>query len=288
MASASRPNRRFGEEPVRGRRSAPSVDRALPHIVQIRAADIVARIDRDPRLRTRRKPWTRHSAAAARPGSSCPQLDHDRVARVGCRRRDKKPISAHPIAAAIGRPAAEASASAVNHHGTPLSIGTIRVPGPIIGRAASAASASAGALTAMTSTSCSPSCAGSSDARTSETTVASPWVRCSPSRRNAASVSPRASMLTAAPPVHARPPAIQPPIAPAPTTPMRRSVGSLSQIIWTCASVLRVAEQLDRIDPAPLHVRIAGGMRAHSAPECGDLPNVDAAASRLIEALASK
>ncbi len=114
------------------------------------------------------------------------------------------------------RPAAGPGRPWQNHQGTPFIAGTISVCGPSSGAMARATSASAGAFTAITTTSCTPSAAGSALA------VAGPEIGpAKPSMRNpcsasAASVAPRATALTWCRPVAARRAPISRPMAPAP------------------------------------------------------------------------
>nr|AUN37783.1 hypothetical protein [uncultured bacterium] len=107
----------------------------------------------------------------------------------------------------------------MNHHGTPFSIGMIWVSPPISDSSEDAICGSAGAFTARTTTSCVPSADGSAEAFTATQRVSPPSVSSSPSLSIARRVAPRATTETSLP-ASASLAAIQPPIAPAPTTQM--------------------------------------------------------------------
>src|SRR5688572_14947393 len=66
--------------------------------------------------------------------------------------------------------------------------------------------------------------------------------------------------------------AIQPPIAPAPTTAMHSAALIVPDHVDDPPAVLGMAEQLDRVDPAPLRLGIAGrGACFVVAPDMGDV-----------------
>jgi len=111
----------------------------------------------------------------------------------------------------------ERSGSSVNHHGTPLIIGRITVSSPTSGPSLPASSTSAGAFRAMMTSSCGPRSAGSDAVATATQRVSPMSVTRRPSASIAPSVPSRATTLTSRPDSASRP-AIQPPIAPAPTT----------------------------------------------------------------------
>ncbi len=114
------------------------------------------------------------------------------------------------------RPAAAPCRPWQNHQGTPFIAGTTSVCGPSSGAMRRATSASAGAFTAITTTSCTPSAPGSALAVTGpEIGPAKPSTR-SPCSSSAASVAPRATALTWCAPVAARRAPISRPMAPAP------------------------------------------------------------------------
>ncbi|OQB98874.1 MAG: hypothetical protein BWX79_03259 [Alphaproteobacteria bacterium ADurb.Bin100] len=102
-----------------------------------------------------------------------------------------------------------------NHQGTPFMAVSTTVSGPISGAMWRATSSSAGALTAMTTRSCTPSAAGSLLARTAWVVLPSASTSCRPFCCSAASVAPRATTLTEQPTPARRAPS-QPPMAPAP------------------------------------------------------------------------
>jgi hypothetical protein len=114
------------------------------------------------------------------------------------------------------RPAAGPCRPWQNHQGTPFIAGTISVSGPNSGAMWRATSANAGALTAITTTSCTPSAQGSALASTGpEMGPAKPSTRM-PCSFSAASVAPRATALTRCAPVAARRAPTSRPMAPAP------------------------------------------------------------------------
>ena len=109
-----------------------------------------------------------------------------------------------------------------NHHGTPFIAVSTTVSGPISGPIWRATASSEGALTAITTRSCTPSAAGSALARTATLRVTSPCCTRSPCCCSASSVAPRATTLTwvaasfSAGGAAASPTPSQPPMAPAP------------------------------------------------------------------------
>ena len=102
-----------------------------------------------------------------------------------------------------------------NHQGTPFIAVSTTVPGPISGAMWRATSRMAGALTATTTRSCTPSAAGSLLARTAWVVVPSACASCRPCCCSAASVAPRATTPTVHPTAASLAPS-QPPMAPAP------------------------------------------------------------------------
>ena len=102
-----------------------------------------------------------------------------------------------------------------NHQGTPFMAVSTTVSGPISGAMWRATSASAGALTATMTRSCTPSAAGSATAVTGWARRPSASSSCSPSCCSAASVAPRATTPTEQPTAASLAPS-QPPMAPAP------------------------------------------------------------------------
>src|SRR4051794_31578610 len=109
--------------------------------------------------------------------------------------------------------------SSVNHQGTPFNIGTIWVSGPISRSSPGAMRGRVGALTASTTTSWTPRLEGSVAVVTATHRVSPRSVINSPSASIALRVSPRATTDTSFP-ASANLAAIQPPMAPAPTTQM--------------------------------------------------------------------
>ncbi len=91
-----------------------------------------------------------------------------------------------------------------NHQGTPFIAGRTIVSSPRRGRRRSATAARAGALTAITTRSWTPSSAGFSTARTAAAAIPSPVRSRSPFVLSAASVSPRAT-ADSSQPASARP-----------------------------------------------------------------------------------
>jgi hypothetical protein len=89
------------------------------------------------------------------------------------------------------------------------------VSGPSSGAIWRATSGSEGALTASTTTSCTPSSAGTALEATACEVICPPWFKRRPCNCRACKVAPRATTLTLQP-ARASPMPIQPPMAPAP------------------------------------------------------------------------
>jgi hypothetical protein len=102
-----------------------------------------------------------------------------------------------------------------NHQGTPFMAVSTRVSGPSSGAMWRATSGSEGALTASTTTSCTPRSAGTALEATACEVTLPPWFNLRPCICKACSVAPRATTLTLQP-ARASPLPIQPPMAPAP------------------------------------------------------------------------
>jgi len=133
-----------------------------------------------------------------------------------CRAGKARAMAPPGSTASSERPATGPPKPCKNHHGTPFMAVSTTVCGPISGPTCCATVAKAGALTAITTRSCSPSAAASLEAFTGTVCNSPPWCNCKPCCCKACSVSPRASTLSCAP-ARAKCTPIQPPMAPAPT-----------------------------------------------------------------------